>query len=119
MELIKVWSDKITLKRNFISAIVVFMVLLSLLHTMYSHRLWTKEERVIFWDVKSYYAYLPAVFIHGDLSFSFIDEHPEIYAERIWPDPLPNGNKLIITTMGLAILYMPFFFMGHLVAMIT
>ncbi len=119
MELIRFWIGKILIKKNFVSAIVVFIVLLSLMSSFYSHRLWKKEERVVFWDVKSYYAYLPAVLIHGDLTFSFIDEQPEIYADRIWPDPLPNGNKLIITTMGLAILYMPFFLMGHLVALVT
>lgn len=30
------------------------------------------EQKTIYWDVISYYAYLPATFIHGDLSLGFL-----------------------------------------------
>ena len=36
-----------------------------------------------------------------------------------WPEPLPDGNKVIKTTMGLSILYSPFFFISHGLALIS
>ena len=40
---------------------------------------WNHPKKVIAEDVISYYAYLPAFFIHHDLSFGFIDEDPAYY----------------------------------------
>ncbi|MBK6283997.1 MAG: hypothetical protein IPF54_16285 [Draconibacterium sp.] len=36
-----------------------------------------------------------------------------------WPEPLPDGNKVIKTSMGMSILYSPFFFISHGIAKIT
>lgn len=72
------------------------------------------QHRPIYWDVVSYYAYLPATFIHHDLSLSFVytEKKPE-YKYRFWPENTPNKGFAIKTTMGIAWLYAPFFFAAH------
>lgn len=76
------------------------------------------EHRVIYWDVISYYAYLPATFIYGDPSLSFLEDDPEV-AAYFWPETTEDGEKVIKTTMGLSYLYSPFFFGAHGFAKIT
>lgn len=88
---------------------------------LYHHR-WTRdgpgERGVIHWDVISYYSYLPATFIYGDITLDFLDHPPEGFVNdsKFWPTTLENGNRLIITSVGLSVLYSPFFFVAHLVA---
>jgi len=93
------------------SVLLIFWVNLNIGH-------YTKKNTVINWDVKSYYAYLPAFFIHNDLSLSFRQDHPK-YSDQFWPRPAPNGNNVIITTMGMSFLYAPFFFIGHIWALVN
>lgn len=62
-------------------------------------------------DVDQFYSYLPAIFIHHDLTFSF----PNNY----WTVKAPNGNNIARTTYGMALLYSPFFAIGHIAADIT
>ena len=70
-------------------------------------------ERVIANDVISYYAYLPATFIEHDPSLQFTDrEHKGTY----WPEVLPDGTKVIKTTMGMSLMYLPFFMAAHVAA---
>lgn len=56
-------------------------------------------------DSDQYYSYLPATFIHKDLSFKANN--------RYWDVTLPNGNNLQRFTCGVAIMELPFFVMGH------
>lgn len=84
-----------------------------------SHHSWVKPENVIAWDVKSYYAYLPAAFIHHDLSLAFTAKNPSEYNKWFWPVVTPTGKKCIVTSMGLSFLYAPFFLVGHGVAVFT
>ena len=60
------------------------------------------------YDVDQYYSYLPAYFIHDDLSFS--------YEHGYWTQYLPNGNHIPKVTVGMALMYSPFFLIGHAVA---
>ncbi len=77
---------------------------------------------VLSWDVLGYYLYLPAVFVHGDLSqLAFIPEIFETYdpsSSYYQAFPVENGNYLIKYTMGLSLCYLPFFLIGHLVAVL-
>jgi len=71
--------------------------------------------KVIDWDIVGYYAYLPATFIYHDYKLNFTRNNPQLAEEhKFWPHPTPNGGLVIKPTMGLAILYAPFFFMAHL-----
>ncbi|MBL4706730.1 MAG: hypothetical protein JKY54_19525 [Flavobacteriales bacterium] len=55
-------------------------------------------------DVDQYYSYLPAYFIHDDLDFN--------YPHSYWLAKAENGRKVPKVSMGLAILYSPFFLMA-------
>ena len=75
-------------------------------------------------DTWGYYMYLPAIFIYQDLPtlekstktrFSYnsgysIDKTPKPQGEA---QLAPNGNYVIKYTVGMAILYSPFFFLAH------
>ncbi|MFM7289489.1 MAG: hypothetical protein ACKO18_08950, partial [Bacteroidota bacterium] len=69
--------------------------------------------RPIYWDVISYYAYLPALCIEGDLTLSFVEDSKrsdvQEHRHRYWPETTPNGHKVIKTTMGVALMMAPFF----------
>ncbi len=95
---------KFSLSRIFLWVIILFSIFFTL-----NKRNW--KEGVIYWDIISYYAYLPAAFIYNDLTLSYI-ENPD-FKGTVWPETAENGGKVIKTTMGLAILYAPFFFMAH------
>lgn len=74
---------------------------------------WQKNQ--ITNDVVSYYGYLPATFIYHDLSLKFI-KGEAFFADKYWPHLLPNDVRLIKMSMGLSMMYAPFFFVGHLSA---
>jgi hypothetical protein len=73
-------------------------------------RFWNsdKGETPFQWDVDQYYSYLPATFIHHDLSFK--------YTPRYWLTIAPNGNMVEKMTCGMAFMYSPFFLLGHKIA---
>lgn len=74
---------------------------------------WKEERKVIVADVVSYYAYLPAAFIFHDIKL----ENRESFDKGLfWPEELPDGKAVIKTSMGMSILYSPFFFMSHGIA---
>ena len=76
--------------------------------------------RPIYWDVISYYAYLPALCIEGDLTLSFVEDlkrsDVQEHCHRYWPETTPNGHKVIKTTMGVALMMAPFFGVAHVLA---
>lgn len=81
-------------------------------------------DRVINSDGKGYYAYLPAMFIYHDLSFSFIDGYEEKYYPAggdLYKDFRVTAGKGIANKYfpGLAILWLPFFLVAHLLAFVT
>lgn len=80
---------------------------------------WKTPDKIFHDDINHYYSYLPATFIHHDLSLNFIKEDISRYAKHYWPIVGPNGNWVIFTTMGLAILYAPFFLIFHYLLELT
>jgi hypothetical protein len=77
------------------------------------------KNRIIDNDVVSYYAYLPAGLIFHDLNFSFMKELPSGFEGKIWLATAPNGKPIIRMTMGLALLWLPFFIIAHFYAKIV
>lgn len=106
-------------KRNLISLFAIALITITVILTMLNKNMWRNENSVIFWDVKSYYAYLPALVIHGDPHFNFVEKYPDTYGDKFWLEVADNGNNLIITSMGMSMLYLPFFLMGHATALIA
>jgi len=76
-------------------------------------------HKIITWDVFGYYLYLPASIIYGDLdtflSVEYLREHYE-FSHSIYQI---NEERMPIYTIGMAILYAPFFLLAHLFASIT
>ncbi|MFZ4521864.1 MAG: hypothetical protein ACOYNC_09170 [Bacteroidales bacterium] len=78
-------------------------------------------DRVINSDGKGYYAYLPAIFIYHDLQFNFVEQYEAQYypANRSVFKEFRNdvGPKKVNKYFpGMAILWLPFFLFGHLMA---
>jgi hypothetical protein len=74
------------------------------------------------WDAAGYYFYLPAIVLHGDpgLSEAWVDQafHDYYFSDtRYQFNPQPDGKQVIKYPSGLAILYAPGFFVGHLYAL--
>jgi hypothetical protein len=103
--------------KNALTNVALLLVMAVMLGTMLSFHAWNRskpnERGVIKWDVISYYSYLPATFIYGDVTLGFLDDPSFNNDNKFWPYRLENGNRLIQTSMGLSILYSPFFFMAH------
>jgi len=99
--------------------VMVFLLVFYCL-TNFSHRNWTIDEGpyrgVIKWDIISYYAYLPAIFIYHDLSLDFTESPDFVNDNKFWFQQTEKGKKVIITSMGLSYLYAPFFFAAHALA---
>jgi hypothetical protein len=78
-------------------------------------------DRIINSDGKGYYAYLPAIFIYHDLQFNFVEQYEAQYypANRSVFKEFRNdaGTKKVNKYFpGMAILWLPFFLFGHLLA---
>lgn len=61
-------------------------------------------------DVLEYYSYLPATFICHDIAL----ENP--CEGRYWPAIAPNGGRVFKMTMGMSMVYLPFFTVAHFIA---
>lgn len=107
------------LRKQTLSNLVIALFIIIIPFVNFSHHKYSSEEGVIEWDVKSYYAYLPAAFIYKDLSLGFLDDNQHDLGKWIWPVTTPTGKRAILTTMGLSVLYSPFFLIGHVTALIS
>jgi len=103
------------LLKNRISIIIILISITGLLLINMNHHKWEREG-VIEFDIKSYYSYLPASFIYKDMRLNFTDTSAFLM-KKMDPVYLVNGNKLILTSYGMSVLYSPFFFIAHLVAL--
>ncbi len=91
--------------------VIVIIIIVYSLH-IFSVQRYKEPQKVIMWDVISHYAYLPAYYIDKDIKLTFW-ENKKPFNQRYWPSVTENGNFVIKTTMGVAILYAPFFFVAH------
>jgi hypothetical protein len=77
---------------------------------------------VLSWDVFGYYLYLPAVLLHGDPGMqdhAWVRAAMDTYqssATFYQAGQLPDGKWILKYPMGLAVLWSPFFVLGHIVA---
>jgi hypothetical protein len=103
------------MKGNYLSKCTILILLL--VCAWYGRNLdaWGKNK-IIQNDVVSYYAYLPAGIIFNDLTFAFTQDLPADFEGTIWLQTAPNGKPILRMTMGLAILWIPFFLLAHVTA---
>ena len=124
--MIGIFAKNRLVNRKFLtpSYFTLYLITAVIFYSLFNIKPWknaddNKEKSlVINNDVVSYYAYLPAFFIHDDLQLNFtetdkIDYHAKC---QFWPEKSPNGGKVIKTTMGMSFLYSPFFIAGHIYA---
>lgn len=107
------------IKKAPLSLAVIALFFLLIPPVNFNHHRYSSDEGVIHWDIKSYYAYLPATFIYNDLSLDFIETNPSKFNKWIWPVSTPIGKRAILTTMGVSVLYAPFFFIAHSFALVS
>ncbi len=80
----------------------------------------THTEATLTWDVSGYYLYLPAIFIYQDLEhLSFLPDilaryQPSYAADQAFDHP--GGGRILKYPAGMALLYLPAFGVGHLLA---
>lgn len=98
-----------------------FLIIIGIL-TFY--RLTHIDTREISWDVFGYYLYLPATFIHHDPFLTNIEwikqvnEQYDLASTLYMISSNDEGTPMYFFLMGTAILYIPFFLIGHFCAWI-
>ncbi len=99
------------------SVIVILVVTAAVVMVNFSHHKW-QNENIIQFDVKAYYAYLPATFIYDDLTLEYTNSNSRLF-NKTAPVTLPNDKKLIVTTYGMSVMYAPFFLIAHAYASLS
>lgn len=97
----------------------MWLIVAVLIFTRLQYAKWDTPTvtQTLTWDAFGYYMYLPAQFIYHDIGplnwFSGILDkyHPTGNVYQI--AALPNGNRVMKYPLGIALLYWPFFFLGH------
>ncbi|HEX8515133.1 MAG TPA: hypothetical protein VF868_02960 [Bacteroidia bacterium] len=102
-----------------LSSFAISIVILVCFLIDFSFKNWEKQNRVIEHDVHSYYAYLPAKFIYDDIKIEKSTYRLADNYYMFWPSYTDKGAAVIKTTMGVAIMYSPFFFVAHIYASLT
>jgi hypothetical protein len=99
-----------------LSLIAVWIIILAIAYSNYYNKFWKEQGRIIAYDVISYYQYLPAAFVYHDLTMRFIEKDPASFTKKIWANKTETGNYMGRMTMGLSVMYSPFFLTAHILA---
>jgi len=98
--------------------IVNWLIIVLIISISFNLSFWKQDKRIIYWDALHYYSYLPATVIYKDISLEFVKGNQAKYYKTFWPKPTPIDKMVIKTSMGMAFMYAPFFFIGHLFAQV-
>ncbi len=108
--------------KNNVSIYVAWLLAILIIYGFFTtpRRGFTAYNLELSWDILSYYVYLPFTFIYDDPGISQIHVLKDLVAKynltatlfQVYP--LENGNHTPNYTMGMALLFSPFFFIGHL-----
>jgi hypothetical protein len=94
------------------SLLFIFLFVLGV--NFYHHR-WTRQDKVIEWDSKHYYGYLPATFIYKDISLNFLDTtKSQVARDNVWYERTKEGKRVFKMSMGVSYAFAPFFALGNL-----
>jgi len=107
--------------KNSFSAIVAFLLIAIIIYLNFTNA----PLNALSWDVFGYYLYLPMTFIYSDpgmkdisVIYDIIDKYNSTVT-LYQASQLPSGNWVIYYTMGLAVLYAPFFLIGHVISLLS
>lgn len=103
------------MKRKYTLSIWLLISLFTVRMTM-KYEPWN-QKTIIDQDVIFYYGYLPATFIYHDWSFMFPDRPG--FTGKVWSLGLPDGGRIQKMSMGLAMMYAPFFGIAHIYTILT
>ena len=92
------------------------IVLTGIIWTNLHYKFWESPDRIIVHDIKLYYQYLPAVFIYKDIALKSRDTHPDFFKDKVWGPRKLEGRYVNKMTIGLSVLYAPFFLPAHFFA---
>jgi hypothetical protein len=98
------------------SLVICWLIILTIAYSNYYNKFWKDPGRIIAHDVISYYQYLPATFIYKDISMKFLKDDTGYFERKIWATPTETGWYMGRMTMGLAVMYSPFFLVAHALA---
>ena len=101
-----------------LSSIAIWIIVLACLTINFSIGKFEKPKDVIKDDVVIYYQYLPLIFIYNDIKFEKKYGEGSTKDCIFWPMYTPEWKSVIKMTTGLAILYSPFFFIAHSIALL-
>lgn len=104
--------------KSFLSKAALFIIAVAWLGTFFNLKKYN-TTKLIHSDIVSYYSYLTATFVEHDLTLEFMHKPTEDMIKKYWPETAPNGGLVIKTTMGLAVMYLPFYGLGHFTAMLS
>lgn len=104
------------LKKFTLPNISILVVVLACFSLDWHFKNWEEHDRVIEHDIHCYYAYLPSLFIFNDIKQEKSDYRIGDDYYLFWPNFTSDGKKVNKMTMGLSVLYAPFFFTAHLYA---
>ena len=96
--------------------LAILVVLIGMAWTSYHYKFWKPANKIIVWDVIGYYQYLPSTFIYKDPSMCYADKDPEFFKDKLYRTRTDNGRYVSKMSMGLAVLYSPFFFAANALA---
>lgn len=108
-------------KKSIISLIILVLLGLAIIGKRAQHT----PDNVLSWDPFGYYLYLPAFFIYDDLSLEKMDVYKRLAEKYENTNSLyqitqnDQGDHVMRYPIGWALLYFPFFFVGHAIASLT
>ncbi len=99
--------------------LLLFLLLILLVSSYFSSVRWAKGEKwewIISMDGRGYYAYLPALLIYSDPSFSFYEKNTPLDGDKVNFTNITEKGTVNKYFYGEALLLSPFFAGAHLVA---
>jgi hypothetical protein len=100
-------------RKSPLTSLAIIVTIAVAFFTVFKNENWNRQGAVIAGDAKGYYTFLPAIFINGDLSFTDLDPYVHENNQFIWYNETEDGTRYIKGTYGTALVYTPFFFVGH------
>jgi len=112
------------MNRTYLRYTPEFILIIYLLLFFWIKKPYEEWDRVINSDGKGYYGYLTSIFIYDDLDYTFIED----YESKYYPADgtafkefrMPFKGEIVNKTFpGLAILWLPFFLIAHMLSLIA
>lgn len=102
-----------------LSVFVLVLLTIGWISMIVKVKTWATPQGVISNDVISYYGYLPGIFIYHDISLRFKEDPSFPFKDKVWANSLPGNHFVIRMSMGLSMLYLPFFMVAHAYCLIS